>query len=228
MPPAAGQAEALARLKAWDRTESRDSAAGAIFIAWYSRIVPALVIDDLGESLYHELGGIGPREVIHALSEPTQEWCDDRRTTTKKESCDELLARTLDEALELLRQRMGTDPLRWRLDKLLTARFENRVAGELPLLRSLFNRSVEVGGDSGTVRVSGYSIEDLSVRMLSGFFADIELAPGRAPLFVETMGQAANPLSTHFDDLLADWSRTHPRPLEEPSGADEKLRLDPL
>ena len=218
--------DALDRLKSWNLIESSDSGAGAIFAAWCGRLVSALYRDELGDALQGEYG-LHPRELISALTDKTEWWCDDH-TTSERESCADILHRSLKEALDILTKKLGPDSSKWRLGNLLTTRFENQVGSNVPVLGALFTRTLKMGGDSSTVRVNHYSLYDFSVNALSSFFSDADLVPGRDPLFVETLGQSDHPLSSHFDDQFSEWSNTQPFPLSlDTTTMGETLILQP-
>jgi penicillin amidase len=216
---------ALERLRGWDRVESSDSVAGAIFVAWYRRLLEPLFADELGPELFKRFAGERPRVVESALAEPSGRWCDDV-STPARESCDQIAGRALSDALDELSARLGPDMQRWQLGALLTTRFVNHIASPLPLVGRLWTRAVHgLGGDPQTVRVSGLSRRrPFEVSIHSSFFALFDLAPGGAARITLTLGQSAHPLSPHFDDQLESWRRAIARPLE---GAGETLELAP-
>jgi penicillin amidase len=212
--------DALERLRAWDLVMAADSAAAAIFLAWYAQLLAALVEDELGPELYGVFADHRPRALVALLSSGSP-LCDDVRTPAR-ESCPEIAGRALTRAVEDLGRRLGPDPKRWRLDGLQRARFQSPVLGRLPLLGGLTSREVGMPGDPFTVHVAGWDYRDpYKVRSFSTLFYEAELGAAHTR-FVYPLGQSANPLSAWYDDLLGLWARTE---LLELPASDPQHRL---
>jgi penicillin amidase len=226
-PKSERAAAALARLRSWDGNETADSGPGAIFTAWVAHLVPALVSDELG-GLYEKYAGFRTTMVKRLLTDPTGAWCDDQSTPTK-ETCAEISARALEEALNDLSARLGRDPSRWRLSALRFARFENRIASPVPVIGRLFTRTVGIGGDPTTVRVAALSLRrPYDVIALPSFLADFDLSPAGKTKLLVTLGQSGHPLSPNFDDQLRPWARSEPMTIAPVgSSADQRLTLVP-
>lgn len=192
--------EALAILAAWNRDFSPGSGAAAIYAAWYAAL-SRMPQDELGET---PLGGLRSRFLINSFRTKS-EWCDDV-TTPSREDCAAFRARTLAQAVSLLRSRFGTDPSRWRWEDLHRARFPHGVFDAVPVLRKLFSLEKGQGGDASTVNVGAYRL-DGSFRMTDGpsYRQIVDFAEPDHFQFVHTTGQSGNVFDRRYRDLLPFW-----------------------
>jgi penicillin amidase len=199
VPADAASQKALATLARWNREFAPESAAAAIYAAWYAAL-SRLPQDELGET---PLGGLRSRFVINAFRAESA-WCDDVATPAR-ESCAAFRARTLADAVSLLTSRLGADPSRWRWEDLHRARFPHGIFDGVPVLRRLFSLERGQGGDGSTVNVGAYRL-DGTFRMTDGpsyrqivDFADPDIR------LVHTTGQSGNVFDRHYRDLLPLW-----------------------
>ncbi|HEV8610037.1 MAG TPA: penicillin acylase family protein [Thermoanaerobaculia bacterium] len=201
-PADAGSRDAIARLSSWNREFAPDSAAAAIYAAWYSGLAK-MPEDELGAT---PLGAIRSRFLIEALSSESA-WCDDVRTSAR-ETCAEFRTRTLRKGVSLLSRRLGADPREWRWERLHRARFPHGIFDAVAGLRALFSLEAGQGGDASTVNVGAYGL-DGSFRMTDGpsYRQIVDFADRARSLFVHTTGQSGNVFDRRYRDLLPLWRR---------------------
>lgn len=225
---------ALRLLEAWDGDARGDSAAAALYEAWLQRLPRAIAGDELGEAFAgrYEERPEAARFLADTLADPASPWCDDTRTP-QPEGCAEAAGRALDEALAELSNTLGGEMERWRWDSLHLAVFAHQPFNNVKALRPFFSRTVGNGGDRSTVNVgafvAGRSFEQYvapSYRQL------IDLSNPDGGRFTLAPGQSGHFLSSHYDDLLADWRALRYRPLRferatVERGEVERLRLEP-
>jgi penicillin amidase len=205
--PVAGDDErrAIELLAAWDQVMHPLSTPAAVFLAWYAKLLPRLVADELGEQVYARYAGNRPRVLLNLLSDPEGRWCNDVRTP-ERETCAEIQRLALRDALDDLRGRLGDDEGRWFLGSLRSARFVNEVGAALPVLGGQFTRSVQVGGDPFTVNpMSMRYSAPFAVSSLASYRQILDLSPAAEGVFVHTLGQSGHPLSPNYADLLPRW-----------------------
>jgi penicillin amidase len=215
-----GSRDALARLRAWNREFAPGSAAAAIYAAWYAGLA-RMAQDEVGST---PLGGVRSRFLINALRSDSP-WCDDVRTPAR-ETCAGFRSTTLRDALSFLRGRLGSDPARWRWDRLHRARFPHGVFESVRGLRALFSLETGQGGDASTVNVGAYRL-DGSFRMTDGpsYRQIVDLSGKSGDLLVHTTGQSGNVFDRRYRDFLPLWREgTYLPPREAPVKA---LRLLP-
>lgn len=196
---------AIDSLAGWDQVMAPHSTQASVFLAWYAKLLPRLVADELGDELYRRFAGNRPRVLINLLADPEERWCDDLRTP-ERESCADLQRLALQDALADLRERLGEDPARWFLGSLRSAHFVNEVGVALPLFGGMFQRSVSVGGDPFTVNpMSMAYAAPFDVTSLTSYRHILDLSPAGEGVFVHTLGQSGHPLSPNYADLLPRW-----------------------
>jgi len=228
---------ALDRLRQWNFDATADSAATAIFQAWFLHLTPALVADELGPGpteLYQGKFSYVSRFLIDTLGAPAgadSPWCDDVKTQTR-ETCDDTVAVALRRGVEDLQRRMGSDMARWRWDAVHLAMFPHAL-DSVAALRPILSRSVSIAGDWSTVNV-GVSAADhpYEVHTIPGYREIIDLSPANDSRFLDAVGQSGHPLSSHYDDFLSDWKNVRHRRMrieraDIEKGALGRLRLTP-
>jgi penicillin amidase len=197
--------EAVKRLAAWDGSMSAERAEPLIMAAWWREFARALYADELGDAFR---ANWSPRAVfINNVLSGQRHWCDNVRTP-QVESCDRLLAESLDKALEDLRRRYGDD---WKWGAAHPARHRHVPFGRQPWLARVFDIRVPSAGDAYTINAGATDMSDEaepfanrhgpSLRMIS------DLADPQASVFIHSGGQSGNPLSPHYRDFAPAWAR---------------------
>ncbi|MGE5246450.1 MAG: penicillin acylase family protein [Betaproteobacteria bacterium] len=227
---------AIALLTAWNRTARADSAATAIFGAWFEHLTPAIAGDELGPRLTDYVSAqrtsFVARFVATVLAGPSSAWCDDVRTPAR-ETCDDVVSAALHDAVGDLTRRLGRDMTRWRWDRVHRAVFPHQGLDAVALLRPLVSRSVPNGGDWSTVDVGGVSARSpYEQHAIPGYRQIIDLSPRNDSRFLDAVGESGHFLSPHYDDFLPDWRAVRHRPMrmtrkDAEAGAIGTLRLMP-
>ncbi len=237
-PKDAREQQAVAMLREWDRDARGDSAAAAIFQAWYYELLPAIVLDELGAvraASYEELdrSSYAARFLAQTLSTPDNPWCDDVRTTPK-ETCDGRVLLALHDGLTRLTALLGEDMTRWRWDAVHNAVFAHPALDTVAVLGGMFRRTAPHGGDWSTVNVGPvFAPKPFEQHSLPGYREIVDLSPANDSRFLEAVGPSGNVFSPHFDDGLKAWSTGQYRRMrldrsEIEQGAVGHLRLTPL
>ena len=99
--------------------------------------------------------------LINVLNDKDRQgrWCDDVRTKAV-ETCDDLLAKSLEDALADLSKRYGEDMAAWRWGAAHFARHEHRPFGRVAWLAPFFDITVPTRGDAYTVNVGRNRLDD--------------------------------------------------------------------
>ena len=194
--------DALERLRRWNADFSPDSAAAAIYAAWYAEL-STMPEDELGEPA---ASSVRSRFLIDALA-ANSPWCDDVRTPAR-ETCDDFRTATLARAVAKLRKRLGPSPDAWRWETLHRARFPHAVLDGVPLLSRLASLEIGQGGDASTVNVGAYR-RDGTFRMTDGpsYRQVVDFGELTASRYVATTGQSGNFLERGYRDFLPMWRK---------------------
>jgi penicillin amidase len=220
-PKDAREQQALAMLHEWDRDARGDSAAAAIFEAWYYELLPAIVLDELGPfrlASYEELdrNSYVARFLARTLTTANNGWCNDTRTSPT-ETCDGRVLLALHDALERLTAQLGDDMTGWRWDRVHHAVFAHGTLDGVAVLGDIFRRTAPHGGDWSTVNVGPiFAAKPFEQHSIPGYRQIVDLSPANDSRFLEALGQSGNPFSPHYDDALAAWS----------AGQYRKMRTD--
>jgi penicillin amidase len=197
--------EAVKRLAAWDGTMSADRAEPLLAMAWWREFARALYADELGDAFRPNWG---PRALFVGNALAGQfHWCDDVRTPAV-ESCDGLLAESLEKALDDLRRRYGND---WKWGAAHRARHRHRPFAREPWLAGIFDISVPSAGDAYTVNAGASDfhddVEPYANRHAPSLRAISDLGDPQASVFIHSGGQSGNPLSPLYRNFAAAWAR---------------------
>jgi penicillin amidase len=209
--------KALALLAKWDGAMAPGRAEPLIAWAWWRELTRAIYADELGDAFRANwlsravfLGNVLSGDAEHAR------WCDDVRTPVV-ETCEELLALSLDAALADLARRYGSDRARWRWGEAHLARHEHRPFGRQPLLARLFDITVPSPGDTYTVNVGRNNLNDeaqpFANRHAASLRAIYDLSNLEKSLYIHSGGQSGNILSDHYDAFSKAWAKNEYIPM---------------
>jgi penicillin amidase len=179
--------------------------------AWWREFTRALYADELGEAFHANWSPRAPlvAGVLAGAGEHAR-WCDDVRTPAV-ETCEELLAVSLDAALADLAKRYGADISQWRWGEAHFARHEHRPFGRQKLLARWFDITVPTPGDSYTVNVGRKDFFDeerpFANRHAASLRAIYDLADPEKSLFIHSGGQSGNILSPHYAAFTEAWAK---------------------
>ncbi|MGE3958323.1 MAG: penicillin acylase family protein [Vicinamibacterales bacterium] len=232
-PATALDRTAVQMLRSWNDDARGDSPAAAIFEAWFLRLAPSIVGDELGPlTRTYEGRFSGITRFLEANLDANPAWCDNV-TTSVRETCDDAVTTALHAAVEQLSERMGPEPERWRWDSVHSAIFPHQGLDSVGGLRPLLSRAVPHGGDWSTVNVGPVAtaapFDQRSIPSYRGIF---DLSPAGDSRIIEPVGASGHFLSPHYDDFLKDWSEVRYRKartdrLDIETGALGRLRLRP-
>jgi penicillin amidase len=216
--------QAVDLLSRWNFDARGDRAEPAIFAAWFFRLGRALVEDELGRAAtsgWQRRFTFVHRFVVNALGTESQ-WCDDVGTPAR-ESCDDVVAATLHEAVSELQLRLGGDLRQWRWQDVHRAVFPHQGLDAIGLLRPLLSRSVPSAGDWSTVNVGATAIDrPLDQTEVPGYRQIVDLSPANDSRFLDAVGESGHFLSPHYDDLLDNWREVRHLPMRMDREAIER------
>jgi penicillin amidase len=233
-PTDARDRDAVALLRRWNFDARPDSAAAAIFEAWFLRLAPTIAGDDLGPivtDLYQSRFTFVSRFLLNTLRSNDSAWCDDV-TTEKRETCEDAVTTALHDAVNELARRMGGAISSWRWDRVHIAVFPHQGLDAVAALRPILSRTVPHGGD-WSVNVGAVSTDyPFEQRSVSGYRQIVDLSPANDSRFLVDVGESGHPLSNHYADFLPDWQAVRHRAMrmkraDIDAGAIGHLRLVP-
>ncbi|PWS36379.1 penicillin acylase family protein [Falsiroseomonas bella] len=196
--PASARAHAL--LRDWDGTMTADAPQPLLFHTWL-RAFRRLALERGGATSAEGLAGPEFLAFLLARDGRGSAWCG-------ADACASLLTRSLDDAVQSLEARHGSNPADWRWGAVHVARFEHPVLRYVPLLGSAIALAAPTGGDGETVSRGGFrGTGDNPFQHVhgAGLRAVFDLADPDGVLVMIATGQSGHPLSDHWGDLLQRW-----------------------
>ena len=202
--------EALRLLAAWEGAMDENRPEPLIYAAWMRFLQARLLSDELGplaeeflhlkplfvERVFRNLGGAGI-------------WCD-VKGTKEIETCAGIAAASLDEALDWITARQGSDMAGWEWGREHMAALDHQVLGKLPLVGALFNiRLPSSGGDETLMRgrTAGKGPDPFLNVHASAYRGVYDFADPESSRFIISTGESGHPLSRFYDNFARPWKR---------------------
>lgn len=214
---------ALGRLQKWNGSMDADRAEPLIFTAWMRAASYAIFGDELGDALmkdYWEQRNVH-RSTVNVLQDKDGQgrWCADvSRALDKAQSCADVLATSLETALDDLEQRYGKDMAAWRWGEAHVARSEHRPFGRVAALAPFFDIRVPTPGDTFTVNVGRHNLRDekspFANRHAASLRALYDLSDLENSRFMHSTGQSGNVLSPLYRNYSQRWARVEYIPMK--------------
>jgi penicillin amidase len=232
------QANALAQVEAWDLYNEADRPGASVYQVWYWFLVQNTLADELGADLMQEYLGYPFAHVpmmVDLMAQADSRWFDDI-STPQVETRDDIVRRSLADAVAWLREHYGNVPERWEWGRLHTMTFVHQPLGQsgIGLLESLFNsKPIPARGDNFTVDAASFSFDDPFVMNHGAsqrYIADLsDLDQSRT---IHTTGQSGQLLHPHREDFISLWQNVEYHPMlfsreEVEANAEETLTLTP-
>lgn len=226
--------EALERLKSWDGTMAAERPEPLLFHAWRRELAWRVFADDLGELAVDFVAAADmTRALLHVLTSKSlaRDWCDDRRTAQRFESCLTLMSESLDAAVERLASESGRDLAGLRWGEVHEAVAEHRpFSGVAPLAR-LFELRTPFPGDTFTINVGALSnrVEaPYSTRHAASLRAIYDMGASGTSTWIQSTGQVGNPLSDLYASMLPLWRNVESLPMRHAAGDGREMELRPV
>ena len=208
---------AIVLLRNWDGVMAPERSEPLIFNAWLLALNRALYGDELGTQWGDYLGG-RPMTVKSMLTQ-RQAWCDNVKTESV-ETCEKILAQSLDIAVAVLIERHGAKLDDWRWGEAHVAHFPHPVLTHVPVFHIIANLNVPTGGGNYTLNRGGMRLgaERNHFRHVHGpgYRAIYNLKNPRESRFMIATGQSGNPLSLKYRNFLEPWAAGQYIPLGIP------------
>jgi penicillin G amidase len=137
------EARVMDELRSWNLKCDPDQVGAAIYQVWYRFLVEDTVKDELGPELteeYMEFYWIHGPVMLQLMEDGTSSLFDDV-TTPQVETRDDIVRRSLTEAVAWLSARYGPNPKEWTWGRLHTMTFRHRPFGmaDIPVISKLFS-----------------------------------------------------------------------------------------
>ncbi len=232
-PESPQDTQAVDLLRQWKFDAGSDSAAPALFEAWFLGLAPALVGGELGPDVtatYERRFTFITRFVMNALATGSSGFCGHAPT---RKTCDELVTVALHDGVNRLARELKGDMARWRWEDVHPAVFPHQGLDTVPVLHWLLSRHIPNRGDWSTVNVGAVDVaHPFEQREIPGYRQIVDLSPANDSRYLASMGQSGHFLSPHYDDEMKNWHDVRHLPMRMErvrieQGAIGHLRLVP-
>ncbi|HEX7356605.1 MAG TPA: penicillin acylase family protein [Ignavibacteriaceae bacterium] len=207
-------------LSKWNFELNKYSQTPAIYSVFLKYLLKNIYYDEMGDDLYNRfvfLANVPYRSLLQILERPESDWFDDVKTN-RKETRDEIVRKSLADALTYLEEKLGKDLTYWQWGKMHKVTFKHAFSGNFSLLDKYINIGpFEIGGDGTTIDNTEYpfaaSIEEYSMFRHDEF--DNVLGPSMRFVYdfsnpdefymIITTGQSGNVMSDNYRDQTPYW-----------------------
>jgi len=212
------QAEALARVEAWDLCYETDSVGASIFATWRFLLIQNMVGDELQKNLMNQYIYFWHKHtpmIIRAMADADNAWFDDVNTP-EVETRDDIVQYSFAEAIDWLSEQYGEDPSNWKWGRMHTVSSYHVPFGlsGIPLLERIFNgKRVAVPGDQFTVNTGRYFDQQYEVEFGTVLRMIIDLSDWDNSLAINSTGQSEHLFHPHRGDQISLWQNVEYRPM---------------
>ena len=210
----------LELLNDWDFKLSKFSQTPTIYLTTFKFLLENTYEDEMANDLFNQyvfMANVPYRNILELLQKPSSIWWDDV-TTHQKETRNEIIRRSLSNALTFLEENVSKDIKDWQWGNLHKVRFKHMFSGNFSLLDELIDIGpFEIGGDGTTIFNTEYSFSE-SIKNIPRFkhgLFENNLGPSMRYIFdfnkpdefylILTTGQSGNVMSDHYRDQSLMW-----------------------
>ena len=209
------EAIAFDLLKDWDFQARADSAAAAVYEAFWRNLLKNTFSDELPER-YWPSGGDRWFEILRNIGADSA-WWDDVSTTDTKETSDDILRKSFSDGVAELEELLGKDPAQWTWGGIHVSIFRNGTLGEsgISLIEDLFNRGpFATSGCASIINATAWdSVDGYEVTTLPSMRAVYDFSDLNNSITVHTTGQSGHAYHPHYIDMAEMWANVEYNPM---------------
>ena len=198
-------------LQNWDGNYNSESIAPTIYNRFLYEFLVNTYKDEMGRAFDQFINTpVQKKNVAVQMAKTSSVWWDDVNTPNIKEIRQDILARSIKNAISFLETQLGNDLENWTWNKVHTVEYKHSI-GEVPSLRKYFNVGpFEVMGGNEVINNQLFKLDSTGYyKVHSGpstrrviDFSDVEKSVSILPT-----GQSGNPLSDHYKDQAEKYNK---------------------
>ena len=153
------------------------------------------------------------------VQQPDSPWWDDKTTTDKVETRDDIFTKAFGEAVSCQQciDKFGKDISKWQWGELHSATFRNATLGESGIgpIEALFNRGpFPTGGGDAIVNATGWDVGvSFEVNWLPSMRMIVDMSNLNNSVTVHTTGQSGHAYHEHYADMAPMWTNVEYYPM---------------
>lgn len=210
------QRAALAELEKWDSYFEPDRVGAAIYQTWYTFLLENTIQDDLDTEYttrflagnYERFGNSHIPMMVELLKTPDDPWFDDQ-TTPIVETFEETAQLSLNQALDWLTEKYGSDMSTWTWGRIHTVTLAHAPiggSGIAPVERLVNGAALPMGGDNTTVNNAAFRWNaPFKVWYGTSMRYIVDMGAFDEAQVVLTTGQSGHIFNPHYDDMTPMW-----------------------
>jgi len=213
----------------WNYKIEQSSAAATLFNYFYYLLMGNTLKDEVGEELWEKDLG---REYLYyvpdlvmtrIINDSAHPFYDDISTTEIKESRDDIVRRSMSEAIQYLTEKLGADTNNWQWGKVHKMAFNHTLGGKLSFLNL---EPVPTHGSHHTIN-SGFWDSANPFNMSSGGVIRmmVDFSNPQRSTIISPPGQSGHYLSPFYDDMVKIWAAGDQVPMHFLSGKRLSMTL---
>ncbi|MCE1188777.1 MAG: penicillin acylase family protein [Ignavibacteria bacterium] len=212
--------EAVTVLSTWDGEFDGTSQAPAIYAMWFKYMLRNTLMDDLGKDLFNEFCFVAnvPYRVMERLLKENPVDIFDNISTPQVETRNDIIRKSLSNAVSELESTMGKDLKTWQWNRLHTVTFRHTFHGTSRFIDKIVDIGpFPIGGDGTTIFNTEYPFYEYHGEMSQfitkpfdnvlgpsiRFIYDYD-KPEEVSLILPT-GQSGHFFSAHYSDMTKNW-----------------------
>lgn len=218
-PAGERESKALDEVRRWDLRYEPESVGASIYEAWYWHLLGNVLEDELGADVLKEYRIVGMSQVpsiLGLLARPGDPLFDDRRTPAV-ERRDDIVRRSLTQAVAWLAEHHGNDPAGWTYGKVHSVTLVHSplgASGIAPLERLFNSDTYPAPGTAFTVNAEVADVtKPFAVNFGSSQRMIVDLADLEASTWVNSTGQDAQLFRPHREDQIPRWAAVEDYPM---------------
>ena len=229
---------AIELFKNWRYNINRDDQISAIYEVFFKHLLRNIFLNKMGKDLFNEfvfVQNIPFRSIMQLMHNPGSDWFDDPSTPTV-ENRDDLIRKSMDDALNDLENNYGKDLTNWQWGKMHYVVFKHFFSGHSSILDKMIDIGpFPIGGDGTTIFNTEYpfTVDVNHIPGLKHGEYENNLGPVMRYIYdfskpdqfylILTTGESGNVISKFYKDMTQMWLsgkylkiRTDLRSIENP------------
>jgi penicillin amidase len=200
---------AIKLLKKWDFKMLAESQTPTIYAFFLQKLIENTLQDELGKTYLQEyrfVANVPYRVIMRLLNNPLSTWFDNVKTS-KIETRDEIIRKSLTDALTELEYFHGKDITNWQWGKIHQVVFKHNFSGNSTLVDKFFNIGpFPVGGDGTTINNGEYNFNKPYTNNLGPSMRYIyDFNDADNFYMVLPTGQSGHPFGKHYKNMTYNW-----------------------
>jgi penicillin G amidase len=212
--------KALDEVRRWDLHYEPGAAGASVYEVWYWYLLQDILGDELGPEVFTEYRTIGLSQapsIIGLMKLPDDPLFDDKRTPAV-EHRDDIVRRSLTEAVAWLSKRYGDDPAGWTYGRVHSVTLNHAPLGQsgiAPLERLFNSKTLPARGNAFTVDAATPDLtKPFAVVFGTAQRMIVDFANLDASTWVNSTGQNGQLWNRHREDQIPKWEAVEDYPMQ--------------